>query len=52
MEHKYSFLVVSRWKALYKETPVEFIPGEGKQRRGIPEKRNEMFSVTPGSILM
>ncbi|KRX12891.1 hypothetical protein T07_6931 [Trichinella nelsoni] len=52
IELKYSFLVVSGYKALYKGTPVEFILGEGKQRRGIPVKRNEMFSVTPGSILM
>ncbi|XP_003375942.1 conserved hypothetical protein [Trichinella spiralis] len=48
-ELKHCFHVVSRWKALYNETPVEFIP-EGKQRRSIPVKRNEMFSVTPGSV--
>ncbi|XP_003366656.1 conserved hypothetical protein, partial [Trichinella spiralis] len=49
---KHSFHVVSRWKALYKETPVEFITGEDKQRRGIPMEMNIMLSVTLGSILM
>ncbi|KRY27560.1 hypothetical protein T01_4086, partial [Trichinella spiralis] len=49
---KHSFHVVSRWKALYNETPVEFITGEDKQRRGIPMEKNIMLSVTLGSILM
>ncbi|KRX19607.1 Protein Jade-1 [Trichinella nelsoni] len=48
-ELKHCFRVVSRWKAVYNETAVEFVP-EGKQRRGILVKRNEMFSVTPGSV--
>ncbi|KRY21027.1 Protein Jade-1, partial [Trichinella patagoniensis] len=48
-ELKHCFHVVSRWKAVYNESPVEFIP-EGKQRQSIPVKRNEMFSVTPGSV--
>ncbi|KRY47710.1 hypothetical protein T03_6186 [Trichinella britovi] len=47
---KHSFQVVSRWKAIYNETPVEFIPGEGKQRRSIPMKMNETFSVTLSSV--
>ncbi|KRY14112.1 hypothetical protein T12_8286 [Trichinella patagoniensis] len=49
-ELKHSFQVVSRWKAIYNETPVEFIPGEGKQRRSIPMKMNETFSVTLRSV--
>ncbi|KRZ89244.1 hypothetical protein T08_16759 [Trichinella sp. T8] len=47
---KQSFQVVSRWKAVYNETPVEFLPGEGKPRRGIAMKMNEMFSVTPSGV--
>ncbi|KRZ48696.1 hypothetical protein T02_9338 [Trichinella nativa] len=35
-ELKHSFQVVSRWKAIYNDTPVEFIPGEGKTRQSIP----------------
>ncbi|KRZ86452.1 hypothetical protein T08_7035 [Trichinella sp. T8] len=49
-ELKHSFQVVSRWKAVYNETPVEFLPGEGKPRRGIAMKMNEMFSVTPSGV--
>ncbi|KRY56404.1 Protein Jade-1 [Trichinella britovi] len=48
-ELKHCFYVVSRWKAAYNECYVEFVP-EGKQRQSIPVKRNEMFSVTPGSV--
>ncbi|XP_003371046.1 conserved hypothetical protein [Trichinella spiralis] len=47
---KQSFQVVSRWKAVYNETPVEFIQEEGRTRRCIPLKINQMFSVTPGII--
>ncbi|KRX78204.1 hypothetical protein T06_13474, partial [Trichinella sp. T6] len=47
---KRSFQVVSRWKAVYNETPVEFIPEEGKTRRCIPLNINQMFSITPGNI--
>ncbi|KAL1237387.1 Aspartate/glutamate leucyltransferase [Trichinella spiralis] len=32
-ELKHGFQVVSRRKAVYNETPVEFIPEEGKTRR-------------------
>ncbi|KRX55606.1 hypothetical protein T09_1108 [Trichinella sp. T9] len=35
-ELKHSFQVVSRWKAIYNETPVEFIPAKGKTRQSIP----------------
>ncbi|KRX11805.1 hypothetical protein T07_10604, partial [Trichinella nelsoni] len=35
---KQSFQVVSRWKEVYNENPVEFIPEEGKTRRCIPLK--------------
>ncbi|KRX56495.1 hypothetical protein T09_10083 [Trichinella sp. T9] len=35
-ELKHSFQVVSRWKAVYNEIPVEFIPREGKTRQSIP----------------
>ncbi|KRY54726.1 hypothetical protein T03_13444 [Trichinella britovi] len=35
-ELKHSCQVFSRWKAIYNETPVEFIPGEGKTRQSIP----------------
>ncbi|KRY14601.1 hypothetical protein T12_14070 [Trichinella patagoniensis] len=45
-ELKHSCQVVSRWKAIYNETPVEFIPGEGKTRQSNKAK----LSVTPGSI--
>ncbi|KRX24408.1 hypothetical protein T07_945 [Trichinella nelsoni] len=47
---KQSFQVVSRWKEVYNENPVEFIPEEGKTRRCIPLKINRMFSITPGNI--
>ncbi|KRX35288.1 hypothetical protein T05_8702 [Trichinella murrelli] len=47
---KHSCQVFSRWKAIYNGTPVEFIPGEGKPRRGIAMKMNEMFSVTPSGV--
>ncbi|KRZ58885.1 hypothetical protein T02_2304 [Trichinella nativa] len=47
---KQSFQVVSRWKAVYNETPVEFIPEEGKTRRCIRLNINQMFSITPGNI--
>ncbi|KRX35287.1 hypothetical protein T05_8702 [Trichinella murrelli] len=49
-ELKHSFQVVSRWKAVYNETPVEFIPEEGKTRRCIRLNINQMFSITPGNI--
>ncbi|KRX53540.1 hypothetical protein T09_4733 [Trichinella sp. T9] len=44
---KHSIQVVSRWKAFYNETPVEFISEEAKAGRGITQKINEMLSVTP-----
>ncbi|KRY08018.1 hypothetical protein T12_687 [Trichinella patagoniensis] len=47
---KHSFQMVSRWKAFYNETPVEFISEEGKAGRRITHRKNEMFSVTPGRI--
>ncbi|XP_003372677.1 hypothetical protein Tsp_11416 [Trichinella spiralis] len=47
---KQSFQVVSRWKPVYNETPAEFIPEEGKTRRCIPLKINQMFSITRGNI--
>ncbi|KRX54379.1 hypothetical protein T09_10999 [Trichinella sp. T9] len=47
---KQSFQVVSRWKAVYNETPVEFIPEEGKTRRCIPLNINQMSPITPGNI--
>ncbi|KRX32591.1 hypothetical protein T06_2241, partial [Trichinella sp. T6] len=46
-QHKHSFQGFSRWKALYNESPVEFISEEGKAGRGIRQRRNEMFSVSP-----
>ncbi|KRY28389.1 hypothetical protein T01_2107 [Trichinella spiralis] len=49
-QRKQSFQVVSRWKAVYNETPVVFIQEEGKTRRSIPLNISEMFSITPGSI--
>ncbi|KRY08181.1 hypothetical protein T12_1452 [Trichinella patagoniensis] len=47
-----NFQVVSRWKAFYNETPVEFISEEEKAGRRIKQTINEMFSVTSGRIFV
>ncbi|KRX66136.1 hypothetical protein T06_5758, partial [Trichinella sp. T6] len=49
---KHSIQGFSRWKAFYNESPVEFISEEGKAGRGITQRINEMFSVTPGRIFL
>ncbi|KRZ14246.1 Protein Jade-1, partial [Trichinella zimbabwensis] len=49
-ELKHCFHIVSRWKAVFNETAVEFVPGEKKTKRAIPVKRNNMFSVLPGGV--